>query len=58
MTHVGSPFVVTQGVLDSADVALQRVLDYGGANWTNRNSIEARIVNAVTALEAARSSTT
>ncbi|TWU27744.1 hypothetical protein [Bythopirellula polymerisocia] len=32
---------------DSADVALQRVLDYSGANWQNRNPIDERIVNSV-----------
>jgi hypothetical protein len=35
------------GTLDSADVALQRVLDYGGANWQNRSATDARIVNSV-----------
>lgn len=31
---------------ETADVALDRVLAYGGANWTNRNPIEQRIVNS------------
>jgi hypothetical protein len=35
------------GAVDTAAVALQRVLDYGGANWANRNPIEERIVQSV-----------
>jgi hypothetical protein len=35
------------GVVDTAALALQRVLDYGGANWANRNPIEQRIVQSV-----------
>lgn len=32
---------------DTAHVALERVLAYGGANWANRNPIEQRIVGSV-----------
>lgn len=39
--------IAGMGAIDSADVALQRVLDYGGANWANRNPIEDRIVQSV-----------
>jgi hypothetical protein len=39
--------VATKSVLESADLALQRVLDYGGANWQNRNPIDQRIVQSV-----------
>ncbi|MDZ4658813.1 MAG: hypothetical protein SH868_14655 [Bythopirellula sp.] len=39
--------VASTSVLDSADVALQRVLDYGGANWASRNPIDERIVQSV-----------
>jgi hypothetical protein len=46
-TQAASPFSVATGLTDSADLALQRVLDYGGANWSNRNPIEQRIVNSV-----------
>jgi hypothetical protein len=35
------------GAVDTATSALQRVLDYGGANWQNRNPIEERIVQSV-----------
>lgn len=35
------------GAVDSAAVALQRVLDYGGANWQSRNPIEERVVQSV-----------
>lgn len=35
------------GTLDTATQALQRVLDYGGANWQNRNPIESRIIQSV-----------
>jgi pectinesterase len=43
-TIVGTPFTVS-GVLavDSPALALQRVLDYGGANWQNRNPIDQRM---------------
>jgi hypothetical protein len=47
-TFVSTPFTVN-GVAtpDTADLALQRVLDYGGANWQNRNPIDQRIINSV-----------
>lgn len=39
--------VAGTSTLETADVALQRVLDYGGANWANRNPIDERIVQSV-----------
>jgi hypothetical protein len=48
LSLVGSAFNVSgMGTPDTADVALQRVIDYGGANWQNRNPIDARIMNSV-----------
>lgn len=45
---VSTAFAVTGAVTpDTAPVALQRVLDYGGANWSNRNPIEQRIIDSV-----------
>jgi hypothetical protein len=35
------------GVTDSATAAYQNVLNYAGANWNNRDSIDSRIVNEV-----------
>lgn len=47
-TVPATAFVVNGAVTpDTADVALQRVLDYGGANWNNRNPIEQRILDSV-----------
>ncbi len=40
---LAAPAVTTQ----SADEALQTVLNYAGANWWNRDSVDARIVNDV-----------
>ncbi|MCA9241698.1 MAG: hypothetical protein KDA37_15915, partial [Planctomycetales bacterium] len=31
---------------ETADVALDRVLAYGGANWANRNPIDQRVINS------------
>lgn len=45
---VPTPFTVAGvNTADSADVGLQRTLDYGGANWQNRNPIDQRIANSV-----------
>src|SRR5262245_13163841 len=47
-TFFASPFAVARvAAPDSADVALQQVLNYGGANWQTRNPIEQRIVQSV-----------
>ncbi len=48
LTLYAEPFQV-DGVAapESADLALQRVLDYGGANWWNRSPIDQRIYNSV-----------
>ncbi|WP_425397132.1 hypothetical protein [Aeoliella sp.] len=48
MTFVSTQFAVT-GVdaPETADVALDRVLAYGGSNWLNRSPIEQRVVNSV-----------
>lgn len=49
LTFVTTPFAVAgAGMYDTADVALDRVLAYGGANWTNRNPIDQRIFDSVT----------
>jgi len=48
LTFVAQPFVVNGvAVPESADLALQRVLDYGGANWWNRSPIDQRIYDSV-----------
>jgi hypothetical protein len=53
-SFTGSKLIVSQafdisrtGAVDSAPVALQRVLDFGGPNWVNRNPIEERVVQSV-----------
>lgn len=47
-TFVSTPFNIPgAGTPDPADVALQRVLEYGGANWQNRNPIDQRIIDSV-----------
>ncbi len=47
-TFVGTPFTVAgAGPYETADVALDRVLAYGGANWANRHPIDQRIFNSV-----------
>lgn len=47
-TFVGSPYSAGYtGVTDAATVAYGRVLDYVGANWWDRNQIDARIVAEV-----------
>ncbi len=47
-TYVNTPFTVNGvGPAETAGVALQRVLDYGGANWQSRNAIDQRIVSSV-----------
>ncbi|HRK31249.1 MAG TPA: hypothetical protein PLD59_09240 [Tepidisphaeraceae bacterium] len=47
-TIVGAPFAINGvGAVDSPAIALQSVLDHGGANWQNRNPIDQRIINAV-----------
>lgn len=44
---VGSAFSVTGAVTpDPADLALERVLAYSGANWDHRNPIEQRLLDA------------
>ncbi len=45
----GSPFtqIPYNGVTDSATVAYNQVLNYVGANWQNRDAIDARLVNEV-----------
>lgn len=49
-TIVGTAFSVTgDAALDTPAAALQRVLDYTGANWQNRNPIDARIIADVRA---------
>ncbi|MGC4074382.1 MAG: pectinesterase family protein [Nibricoccus sp.] len=49
LTLYPSPFLVegTAGTHDTADVALQRVLDYSGANWQRRSVTDARVMNSV-----------
>ena len=48
MTFVSTPFSVAgAGPYETADVALDRVLAYGGANWTSRNPIDQRIFDSV-----------
>jgi pectate lyase len=47
LTFVASPFTVTgAGPYETADVALDRVLAYGGANWASRNPIDQRIFDS------------
>ncbi|HZZ27558.1 MAG TPA: PEP-CTERM sorting domain-containing protein [Pirellulales bacterium] len=47
-TLQANPYAVpVYGVTDSATAAYQNVLNYAGANWNNRNSIDARLVNEV-----------
>jgi Fibronectin type III domain len=47
LTFYNQAFVIPNvGTRDTADVALQRTLDYGGANWQNRNPIDGRIMNS------------
>lgn len=49
-TFVTTPFTVTGGgQYETADVALDRVLAYSGANWANRHPVDQRIFNSVTA---------
>jgi hypothetical protein len=48
MTFFPAAFNVSGvGTLDTADGALDRVLEFGGAQWWNRNPIEQRIVAGV-----------
>jgi hypothetical protein len=46
-TQLAAPLAVAGGVIDSATVGRDRALDYGGANWWNRNPIDARVINSV-----------
>lgn len=47
LTFVSTPFTVTgAGLYETADDALDRVLAYGGANWSNRNPIDQRIFDS------------
>lgn len=49
-TIPASAFTITGAVTpDTAHVALQRVLAYGGAHWQDRNPIDQRIVDSVSA---------
>lgn len=48
-TQLGSPLSVASGVIDSATAGRDRVLDYVGANWQNRNPIDQRIIDSVSA---------
>lgn len=48
LTLYSQPFAVQgSNPRETADQALQRVLDYGGANWQNRSPIDQRIINSV-----------
>ncbi len=51
LTLYTEPFFVqgTAGTHETADVALQRVVDFGGANWQRRSPIDARIMASVKA---------
>ncbi|MCA9236985.1 MAG: hypothetical protein KDA44_16030 [Planctomycetales bacterium] len=48
-TQLASPLAVAGGVIDSAVAGRDRVLAFAGANWWDRNPIDQRIIDSVSA---------
>jgi len=46
-TQMPTPFAVPHGVTQSAEEALQTVLNYSGAHWWSRSATDARIIEQV-----------